>query len=207
MKRRCDLSKIINDPQKLRAIIEAKDREIADLAARLRIAQLDDLTGLPKRSQLVEEAQHLLNKKVLPTSLIFMDLNGFKKINDEIGHQSGNSLLIQFSEFLKRQKDLLGESGLLVTLSRLGGDEFAILMPYMEEEDAYGFVSLMKRNLRDEVFEVAEGQAFAIHVAMGVGTAGLDCTMTSTLMHRADKAMYEDKTCMREAGEVTKKVG
>lgn len=201
------MSKIINDPQKLRAIIEAKDREIADLEAKLRIAQMDDLTGLPKRSQLVEETQHLLNKKQLPTSLIFMDINGFKRINDEIGHQSGNSLLIQFSEFLKRQKELLGENGILVTLSRLGGDEFAVLMPYFMEEDALEFVSLIKRNLRDEVFEIGEDQAFAIHVAMGVGTAGLDCTMVSTLMHRADKAMYEDKARMREAGEITKKVG
>lgn len=201
------MSKIINDPQKLRAIIEAKDREIADLEARLKIAQLDDLTGLPKRSQLVEEVQHILNKKQLPTSLIFMDINGFKKINDEIGHQSGNSLLIQFSEFLKRQEDFLGESGLLVTLSRLGGDEFAILMPYMAEDEASEFAKLIKENLRNEVFEVGEGQTFAIHVAMGVGTAGLDCTMTSTLMHRADKAMYADKARMREAGEITKKVG
>ena len=200
------MSKAISDPQKLRAIIDAKDREIADLEVKLRIAQLDDLTGLPKRSQLIEEAQHLLNKKQLPTSLIFMDLNGFKKINDEIGHQSGNSLLIQFSEFLKRQKELLGEGGLLITLSRLGGDEFAILMPYMEEEEASEFMKLIKKNLRSEVFEIGEGQTFAIHVAMGVGTAGLDCTMTSTLMHRADKAMYEDKARMRGAGEVTKKV-
>lgn len=200
-------SKVINDPQKLRAIIEAKDREIANLEARLRIAQLDDLTGLPKRPQLVEETQHLLNKKVLPTSLIFMDLNGFKKINDEIGHQSGNSLLIQFSEFLKRQKDLLGESGLLVTLSRPSGDEFVILMPYTEGEEASEFVKMIKKNLRKEVFEIGEGQTFSIRVAMGVGTASPDCTMASTLMHRADKAMYEDKARMRETGDVTKKVG
>ncbi len=190
----------------MRAIIEAKDREIADLEVKLRIAQMDDLTGLPKRSQLVEEAQHLLNKKQLPASLIFMDINGFKKINDEIGHQSGNLLLIQFAEFLRRQKDILGENGLLVTISRLSGDEFAILVPYMEEEEASEFVKLIKKNLQSEVFEIGEGQTFAIHVAMGVGTAGLDCTMTSTLMHRADKAMYEDKARMRKAGEVTKKV-
>lgn len=191
----------------MRAIIEALGREIADLEARLRIAQLDDLTGLPKRSQLVEEVQNLLNRKQTPTSFIFMDINGFGDINDTIGHMAGNSLLIQFSEFLKRQKELLGEGGLLVTLSRLGGDEFAVLMPYVSEEEAFEFASLIKRNLRNEVFEIGEGQTFAIYVAMGIGVAGPDCTMTSTLMHRADKAMYEDKARMREAGEITKKVG
>lgn len=200
-------SKVINDPQKLWAIIEAKDREIADLVARLRIAQLDDLTGLPKRSQLVEEAQHLLNKKMLPVSLIFMDINGFGDINKTIGYIAGNSLLTQFSEFLKRQKELLGKSGILVTLSRLSGDEFAILMPYARGEEALEFVSLIKKNLRDEVFEIDEGRSFAIHVAMGVGVAGTDCTISSTLMHRADKAMHEDKNRMRGAGDVTKMVG
>ncbi len=189
----------------MRAIIEAKDREIADLKANLRIAQMDDLTGLPKRFQLVEEAQHLLNKQS-PASLIFMDINGFADINNTIGHLHGNLLLIQFSEFLKRQKDILGESGILITLARLGGDEFAVLMPYAREEEALEFVATIKNNLRDEIFEIGEGQTFAIQAAMGVGTAGPDCTTASTLMHRADQAMYEDKARMREAGEVTKKV-
>ncbi len=192
--------------QVLRAIIEAKDREIADLEAKLRIAQMDDLTGLPKRSQFVDEAQHLLNKKQFPISLIFMDINGFKNINDEIGHQSGNSLLIQFSEFLKRQKASMGENGLLLTLSRLGGDEFAILMPYVSGREASEVVKNLKANLQREVFVIGEDKNFSIHVAMGIGTAGPECTIVSTLMHRADKAMYEDKAIMREGGEITKKI-
>lgn len=194
-------------PQILRAIIEAKDREIANLEARLRLAQLDKLTGLPERPQLIEEAQHLLNNKQSPMSLIFMDINGFKPINDTIGHQSGNSLLVQFSEFLRRQKDVLGESGILFTLSRLCGDEFAILMPYVSHKEACESVSFIKENLRNKVFAIGEDQNFSIYVAMGVGTADSDCSTASMLMHRADKAMYEDKARMREAGEITKRVG
>lgn len=194
-------------PKVLRAIIEAKDREIADLKVQLKIAQLDKLTGLPERPQLIEEVQHLLNSKQSPVSLIFMDLNGFKKINDEIGHQSGNSLLIQFSEFLRRQKDGFGESGVLFTLSRLHGDEFAILMPYVSNNEACEFVRIIKKNLENEIFSIGEELSFSLYVAMGVGIADADCPIASTLMHRADKAMYEDKARMRVAGEVTKKVG
>lgn len=191
--------------QRLRAIIEVKDREIENLKIQLRFARRDELTGLPKRLELIEETQHLLNQKY-PVSLIFMDLNGFKEINDEIGHVAGDSLLIQFGEFLRKQRNVLGENGQLATLARLGGDEFAILLPYTDNEEARGFAEIIRRNLQDEIFPVGEHHLFVLRAAIGIGTADADCPTASTLMHRADRSMYEDKFRMKEIGDVTKKM-
>lgn len=193
--------------ERLRAIIDAKDRQIADLNVRLKLAQRDELTGLPRRAELVEDAQRSINNRQLPTSMIFMDLNGFKNINDTIGHSGGDSLIIQVGEFLKKQKNLLGEDGLLVTLSRLGGDEFAILLPYTSHDEAIGLIAVIKANLKEEVFALGDDHTFQICAAMGSATTeDSDCSTVAALLHRADQAMYKDKASMKEAGETTKKV-
>lgn len=188
----------IPNVQKLRAIIDIQKREIADLKIQLRIAQRDELTGLPRRPELIESVQHSLNNKQLPVSMIFIGIIGFKKINETIWHVAGDSLVAQFGEYLKRQKDHLGEHGLLITLARLGRSEFAILLPYTSHEDAGHFATIVKANLQSEIFAIGEDHSFFIHIAAGVATADFDCPIVSTLMHRADMAMHEDMTHIKK---------
>lgn len=197
-----------DDFQKLRAIIEVKNEEISNLKAQLVLALRDELTGLPRRAELTEKAQHSLSNKQLPLSLVFLDLNGFKEINDTIGHTVGDSLIIQFGEFLKKQKGLLGEEGILTTLSRFGGDEFVILLPYTSDNEATELISLVKTNLLHEVFTVSENYSFVICAAMGSATITTStiCSTVASLLHRADQAMYKDKAHMRKAGKITKQV-
>ena len=195
-----------SDFQKLRAIIEAMDREIADLKVKLVLAQRDELTGLPGRSELIEKAQHSIKNRQMPLSLIFLDLNGFGDINNTIGHAAGDSLIIQFGEFLRKQKRFLGEGGILVTVSRFGGDESVILLPYTSSEEVAEFISIAKTNLRNEIFTISEDHSFQIFAAMGSATTGANCSTVAALLHRADQAMYKDKARMRKMGEITKRV-
>lgn len=195
--------KHLQDPAMLHSIIDVMKQEVSRLEWELSEAQKDDLTGLPKRTVLTKATQQALSKGKLPVSMIFADLNGFKKINDTSGHDAGDSLLIQFAQFLCEQKENLGEKGSLVVISRLGGDEFAILLPHSLHNEAQLFVDMIKQNLLKKVFSIADGDVI-IHSAMGVATTGHKCSTVSELLRNADKAMYLDKDRMSENNETTK---
>lgn len=188
---------------RLDAIISSQQEEIAALKLQLKLAGRDKLTKLPGREELIGATQKALINGQMPTSLIFMDLNGFKKINDTMGHAAGNMLLIQFAAFLKRQKKLAGENGRLITLARLHGDEFAILLPYFSIENTRVFVDGLKKALKNEIF-LFEDCPFSLHSAMGIASTNTSGYLTAEkLLHEADLAMYEDKKLMKTLGEKT----
>lgn len=191
------------DPAILHSVIDVMKEEISRLEWELSEAQKDDLTRLPKRAVLTKATQHALSKGQLPVSMIFADLNGFKKINDTLGHDIGDSLLVQFAQFLCEQKDELGENGILVVISRLGGDEFAILLPYSSSSEAQLFVDEIKKNLHKKVFPV-DGGNVSICSAMGVAATDHKGSTVSELLRHADKAMYLDKDRMSRNNEITK---
>lgn len=180
------------------AINQTLTRRIVELETELRIAQRDSLTKLPGRLELIEEAGFAIAEKELPVSLIFMDLNGFKTINDTLGHSAGNSLLIQFATFLIKEKAALEKEGQPVIVARLHGDEFAILLPYLLKEEADKIVSRIKSDLSECHFEV-EGRKFSIVSAMGVASTEFHgCSTAEDLLKYADHAMYTDKEKMKQ---------
>jgi diguanylate cyclase (GGDEF)-like protein len=94
-------------------------RELRDLRDVYQQARTDDLTGLPNRRALYEH----LDAITAPASLLLLDLDGFKEVNDSVGHAAGDQVLAQTAD---RIKVVLGPTQVL---ARLGGDEFAILLP------------------------------------------------------------------------------
>ena len=88
------------------AIIKELEIEVATLTRKFQEALLDDLTGLMKRKEITEAIRHSLNKGHLPTSLLFLDLNGFKEINDTKGHLIGDLFLIQFAKHALRRSEV-----------------------------------------------------------------------------------------------------
>jgi PAS domain S-box-containing protein len=93
-----------------------------------RLAHYDQLTGLPNRLSLQKELGRLLsgNNRNRPTSIVLFDLDGFKDVNDTLGHSTGDELLIEVGQRLINVAELRSEVGLVC---RLGGDEFVVIIP------------------------------------------------------------------------------
>lgn len=139
------------------------------------LAKIDDLTGLPNRRRFISEVENFQNG-----SILLMDLDGFKPVNDNYGHQTGDEILRQVaSRFLKA---IPGQS----LLARLGGDEFAVLT-HGGYEEAMELAMALRATL-SYPFNI-DGAVIRVDVSIGfVSNDG-----KSDLMSRADTAMYKAK--------------
>ncbi|MGQ9424988.1 putative bifunctional diguanylate cyclase/phosphodiesterase [Gilvimarinus sp. F26214L] len=178
-------------------------RQLYHTSRRIRqLAYFDSLTQLPNRTTLRETLSRLLaqsDRANWKIAVLFIDLDDFKKVNDRLGHEAGDELLIQISQRLKdrlRQADLLfGHAGVVSVdqlISRRGGDEFnAILTCIRAAHDAAVVAERIIQDL-NEPFVVHQSE---IHVGASVGIALFpdDGTDADTLLRNADLAMYEAK--------------
>ncbi|CAH1602182.1 GGDEF domain-containing protein [Vibrio jasicida] len=154
------------------------------------LAHHDSLTGLVNRGAFQNQATNTLDqnsKAGKMVCLIYLDLDGFKFINDEYGHSAGDKTLIHVASVMHR---VFGSKALL---ARLGGDEFAILLSsqeHMQNPEHYA-ASLIQ--LIQDPMEVLPGTFHQVTTSIGgCYTKGQDCTLDE-LMHQADMAMYEAK--------------
>jgi diguanylate cyclase (GGDEF)-like protein len=151
-------------------------------------ANHDSLTGLLNRRSFLENVHDALidPRSTMQATLLVMDLNGFKDINDELGHQIGDALLVAFGERLERRIPVDSIA------CRLGGDEFAVLM--MERAENGGVDHLVAQLHRDLVAALdIDGFPVSVGVSIGVATAPADGQTTSDLLRAADVAMYRAK--------------
>ena len=161
-----------------------------ELEARLREAALHDaLTGLPNRALLldrVEQALRVQERDGLPAALLYCDLDGFKQINDTLGHAAGDAALLRMAAALAsvvRPGD---------TVARIGGDEFVVLCPgTATEAAAHGLAARLGRTLAAP----ADGGP-ALRSSTGVALSRRGDTPDS-LLSRADAAMYAVKRSRR----------
>lgn len=168
---------------------KARDAE-QELAATMRHqAHHDALTGLPNRTHLLEHARRLLgaaDARRVCVSVLLIDLDRFKEINDVLGHASGDVLL---SRVGPRMATVVREGDIL---ARLGGDEFAAVLAHADE-DAAGAVA---RRLLDRLAQTVEVDGVDLQVDASIGIAvshpGSHDTI-DTLLQRADIAMYTAK--------------
>jgi diguanylate cyclase (GGDEF)-like protein len=149
----------------------------------------DALTGLPNRvlfgSRLTEELTSIAHARTR-VAVAVMDLDGFKEINDTLGHQFGDVVL---QEVAKRVSSCVEGSAML---ARLGGDEFALLFPSFGTREALEDVA---RRIREVVADPihADGLRINVSVSIGFGVAPDDALDSPTLLQRADVAMYSAK--------------
>ncbi len=169
----------VHDNQRLARTVAEQDAELRHQAFH------DLLTGLANRALFVDRAAHALElhrRDQRPLSICFLDLDGFKAVNDQLGHNAGDELLRQAST---RFRDVLSEAD---TLARFGGDEFAVLL-----EEHQNPVEVGRALLECLVapFSLAGGVA-SVSASVGVAQIGLyDPTPTvDELLVRADQAMY-----------------
>jgi diguanylate cyclase (GGDEF)-like protein len=133
-----------------------------------------------------------LNKgKTQNLSLLLLDLDHFKKVNDKYGHQSGNEILIQVAE---RLTNIVGERG---TVARYGGEEFVILLPNMDRNKCFELAETIRIHLANRSFtlkqhirEAQAAQLVRVTASIGFATAPDDAEDTLDLIRHADRAMY-----------------
>ena len=180
------------DPPHVVAIVEdITDRKALE-AALVHRSLHDPLTGLPNRILFNDRLHHALERgrrERTPTSLLGIDLDGFKQINDQYGHPVGDEVLVAVAE---RLTSVLRASD---TAARVGGDEFSIVCENSGRPDAEALAT----RLRDRVSEplrLAGGLTLPLTVSIGIGTAEGDVDPErafEALVREADDAMYVDK--------------
>ncbi len=155
------------------------DKEIQYLLYR------DELTDLYNRRFLEEEMKRLDTERQLPISIIMIDINGLKLINDSLGHEKGDELLTRTAKLLKnsvRDEDIL---------ARYGGDEFVILLPQTPREKAQKIYERIQFRC-DRVCENTE-EDLAISLAIGIASKTEPAQDLDEVLERADEYMYQNK--------------
>ena len=158
-------------------------REAQGATEAYRLSLTDDLTELPNRRALMARV-HAEAPPGTPMTLLLLDLDRFKDVNDTLGHIAGDHVLQQLSE---RLRDHLGD----VLVARLGGDEFAIVMESGDEDAALQAAARIGE-LVAQPLEVY-GHTFIMHSSVGVAISHHQDTRAD-LLRRADVAMYQAKT-------------
>jgi diguanylate cyclase (GGDEF)-like protein len=154
-----------------------------------RLALTDHLTGIGNRAQfdksLTSELKHAMRTGE-PFTLLSMDLDGFKDVNDHHGHQAGDEVLCEVS---RRLTALVREGDVL---ARLGGDEFALIMRHGGRASAAALAQRIVDTLGQPI-SLSKGATVAVGVSVGLADYSDDVALPSTLLARADQALYESK--------------
>ena len=177
---------LLKTRRELESEIDQRKAIQQDLA---RLESTDALTGLANRRFFMEDLTHTLtiaDRQMRQVALVMMDLDRFQMLNDSLGHQFGDELLIKVSERLNR----LSSEKVLVAYS--GGDEFMVCQQHVDElDDVINLLGQIKQSFA-EPFEV-QGEAHSVTATMGIAVypqSGLDA---DTLLRNADVALYRAK--------------
>ncbi len=164
------------------------------------LAMRDELTGLINRRSLLESlAQQLSSAKRhrQPLSLLMVDIDYFKRVNDSFGHLSGDRVLKAMTSVIAqrtRAQDLLG---------RLGGEEFLVILPNTSEEGALQLAENLRQSVAAASFQAVSGEPIAITVSIGLcAVSQLSDPQCDDLIGAADQALYRAKAAGRNRVEV-----
>lgn len=152
-------------------------------------AQYDPLTGLPNRSLFRDRADHAVaraKRTQKPLAILFLDLDGFKSVNDSLGHSAGDQLLCVVANRLVstlRPDD---------TVARLSGDEFAVLLENIAQSEDAAVVAQKIQNALTSPISLQERDVF-ISTSIGIATYPRDGESAEVLLRHADAAMYRVK--------------
>ncbi|MGW2640125.1 diguanylate cyclase domain-containing protein [Streptomyces sp. NPDC001348] len=178
-------------PQGLIVISRDAGDRVAERARLERLAFRDPLTGLPNRALFTDRVAGALRNRTAGAAapvVLFVDLDGFKAVNDSAGHAAGDALLVQAA----RRLEASVPAGDVV--ARLGGDEFAALLVSHGRPGSSGALEVARRMLAALAEPYRLGSTTAVvSASIGMAAAAADST-PQELLHRADLAMYEAKT-------------
>ena len=157
-------------------------------------ANHDALTGLPNRRSFERDAERALSlasRRGSSAALVFLDLDGFKEINDAYGHAAGDGVLVHVAQRLQ------GEIRASDVLARWGGDEFVMLLPDLAPAE-YGDAVERYRVVLGRPTRV-DGQVHRVRASFGAAFYPYEGLTVTELVNQADEAMYVDKAARRGA--------
>jgi diguanylate cyclase (GGDEF)-like protein len=173
----------------VRAISYAIERKQQE-AVLVHQALYDGLTGLANRAQLLSRIEIAISRNHRhdeSCAVIFLDLDGFKPVNDQYGHAIGDRVLIEVAHRLERIASRRSD-----LVARLGGDEFVILCEDTTAKGAEQIVAQI-RSAVTEPIEIGVGSPLTIGMSVGVAIADTAAAAPTDLLRDADAAMYTDK--------------
>jgi diguanylate cyclase (GGDEF)-like protein len=158
------------------------------------LATTDFLTGLPNRREfmgrLQEEEGRLQRDIGACAAVLLLDIDHFKRINDEYGHAAGDAVLRQLADLMRdgqRKIDMLG---------RIGGEEFAVLLPGTDLDAAAVFAERLRLRVEQATLQLDEGVTLGITVSIGIAAMGGKTAGGDPALIRADQALY----CAKRGG-------
>jgi len=183
-------------------LVQAISRQAAQTLARIRLqeelahlALHDQLTGLPNRALLREHIESVLAASARtgrPLTMMFLDLDGFKPVNDRLGHTTGDEVLREVARRLRavvRESDIIG---------RFGGDEFIVLCPDTDHDDAATIAERLRGAIEEPMSWLPRGFAVSTSVGVVVQRPVPDLRLTTDeLLELADGEMYRAKNAGR----------
>ncbi|MCW4386483.1 diguanylate cyclase [Salinibacterium sp. SYSU T00001] len=156
----------------------------------MRLALHDSLTGLPNRAQSLERLEQMMaaaDRHERDVAVLFLDLDGFKAINDSLGHAAGDDVLRQTAERLRgavRNGDVV---------ARLGGDEFIVLCDDIGESDVHGLAARIQRSVREPLAGIPPELSVSASIGISMRHPSLGAVPAERMLDEADAAMYESK--------------
>lgn len=183
---RAALMRLMEEVQSLRQELAQSRQRIEQLE---RLADQDPLTPVPNRRAFVRELSRMMSfaeRYSAPSSVIYIDVNGLKSLNDQYGHGAGDAALLHVAKILSgniRDSDFVG---------RLGGDEFGVILAYADGAAAHDKATMLADLIAQEPFQW-NGKSLNISIAWGahpIMPGGLDVAGT---LDAADRAMYAQK--------------
>lgn len=157
-------------------------------------AHIDFLTGTNNRGYFMEQAERELSRAIRyenPLSLLMLDIDFFKQVNDSYGHKVGDMALKKFAEICRqtlREIDVIG---------RIGGEEFAILLPETDLNEATEVAERVRQAIANAKVPLESGLPLQFTVSIGVTALASHGENIDVLLNRADKALYEAKNSGR----------
>jgi len=188
----------------LEKMVREQTAELVAANERLRhLSMTDDLTGVRNRRYFFERLEQEINQTMRyghSLSVMILDLDNFKSVNDRMGHLAGDAVLREFASLLKN-KLRKGE-----TVARYGGEEFAVILPHVVGPDALKAAEAVRKRVEVSEFSCS-AHGIALTASIGVAELDADIKDPDEVLGRADRALYEAKrtgknrACLWPAGE------
>jgi diguanylate cyclase (GGDEF)-like protein len=184
-----------SDEARIKGLIEENERlHAALLEMRSRIAELeqladtDTLTPLPNRRAFLRRLEAVVQyaaRHNTPAAILYIDLDGLKRINDDHGHQVGDAVLLHLARLLA---DNLRATDMV---ARIGGDEFGLILDHLNETDATAKAQALVDYVSAHPVDIGTARV-ALHITVGLAMVRPGESI-ATLLERADAAMYANR--------------